>query len=158
MKKILTIISILILLFIINILSSSILEITPLQLIYIYLDRLLLPITCPLRNGEIIPYNFDGTLTYCRLEYSDASKICYEKKDCQGACILENRWLFASDYNFHKFKLDPDNLTLFVMDDQQADRFLNKKGNCQKYHDLDCFVERNNNKIILHTCQFAHIY
>jgi len=151
-KKILYIIILLIVIFNINIIFGRVFGINIFYISSIYLNKLFLPISCQLRGGKIIQEHFFSEIkNTCRIKYPDAQKECFDKKDCQGACILENSWT-AADYNFSKVKHDPNNLSVFVIDDQQEDRFRNKKGNCQEYKDSSCFAERNNNKIILHIC------
>jgi len=77
----------------------------------------------------------ENPTTVCVEPTTDANEECYDSRDCDGACILER---YSDAY---------DHAGDFIIKNG-----ADKRGYCQPYEDMDCFVERNNGMIVLHKC------
>ena len=65
----------------------------------------------------------------------DANKECYDSSDCDGDCILER----YSDGYAHAGEF---------IDKNGRDR----RGYCQPYKEMDCYVSRDRGIIVIHKC------
>jgi len=65
----------------------------------------------------------------------DANKECFDNTDCNEDCILER---YSDEY--------PD-VTTFL--DKQG---YDKRGYCQPYKEMDCYVSRDRGTIVIHKC------
>ncbi|MBN1168648.1 hypothetical protein JXA63_02040 [Candidatus Woesebacteria bacterium] len=97
---------------------------------------------CYKKGGEIVSSNEVSFIVHhpdevCAFRYSDAGKECFDGSECQGACILERYsygWRNESEY----LSSNPES--------------ENKIGSCQRYKNMECFIERKEGRIILHHC------
>jgi hypothetical protein len=77
----------------------------------------------------------DNPKTICAEPTTDANKECYDSLDCKEACIVER---YSEGY---------EHAGDFVLKNG-----ADKRGYCQPYEDMDCFIERKSGMIVIHKC------
>jgi len=89
----------------------------------------------PVNIKEVGP-NILSNEVVCAEPTTDANKKCYDNSDCTKDCIIER---YSDEY---------PNVAAFI-DKNEYD----KRGYCQPYEDMDCYVSRDNGTIVIHKCK-----
>lgn len=88
----------------------------------------------PVNISEVGP-NILSNDVVCAEPNTDANKECYDNSECIGDCILER---YSDEY--------PD-ISAFL-DRHGSD----KRGYCQPYKEMDCYVSRDRGTIVIKKC------
>ena len=98
------------------------------------LECLVIGIT-PVLSSDLGPKTLNPKVV-CAEPTTDANKECYDSGECSGNCILER---YSDAYNH--------------VGDFITANGRDKRGYCQPYKEMDCYVERDRTgNIILHKC------
>lgn len=88
----------------------------------------------PVKISEVGANSLDIAVV-CAEPTTDANKDCYDNDECTGDCIIER---YSDGY---------DNVGDFL-DKHES----NKRGYCQPYKEMDCYVARDRGTIVIHKC------
>ena len=87
-------------------------------------------------NVKEVGANIVSNDVVCAEPTVDANDDCYDNDDCTGDCILER---YSDEY--------PDVATFI---EKQG---YDKRGYCQPYKDMDCYISRDMGTIVIHKCK-----